>query len=117
MYRNNYYHFLVLTLPALRVTEKLPIANIPYFHVLNAHEVAFYFFIFSLALFSVCTPEPVPPARGTQDLKENIYFYFNEASCKLNSKRNPVALEFILFCGNSPYTLIWGRKDFLLFIF
>lgn len=111
MCRNNYYHFLVLTLRILRVTGKLLIANTQYFQVRNDHKV-----IFPLAPFSVCTPEPVLPARGTQDLKENIYFYFNEASCKINSKRNPMALEFILLCGNS-YTLIWERKDFLLFIF
>lgn len=34
-------------------------------------------------------PESVPPARGTQDLEDSIYFYFNEASYKIKLQEKP----------------------------
>lgn len=48
MYRRNYYHFLVLTLAILRLTEKLLIVNIQHFHALNGHKGSF--------LLHYCTP-------------------------------------------------------------
>lgn len=75
MCRNNYYHFLILTLPILRVTGKLLIANTQYFHVLNDHKVPFFKKLFFPLHYLVSAPLNLCPQPGELKISKRIYIF------------------------------------------